>query len=183
MVKYVFHYLNVRGLGECARLILHYAGCEFEDHRMEFAELNKDELPFGKVPVLEVDGKKLPESFAINRYLAKQTGLGGSDDFESAEIDSIAYLWKDFLDAILPFILVVMGRRKGDKEQMREEHLNPALNHYIPIFERLLKESDNGYLHSSGLSWADFFRFKHHIQLPKVYARRHQQTSDVNRPL
>lgn len=45
-------------------------------------------MPFGKVPVLEVDGKKVDQSTAICRYLAKQCDLAGKNDWESLEIDS-----------------------------------------------------------------------------------------------
>lgn len=44
--------------------------------------------PFGQVPILEVDGKKVCQSVAITRYLAKQCGLAGKDDWEALEIDS-----------------------------------------------------------------------------------------------
>lgn len=44
-------------------------------------------MPFGKVPVLEIDGKKVSQSAAISRYLAKQYGLAGKNDWESLEID------------------------------------------------------------------------------------------------
>lgn len=44
-------------------------------------------MPFGKVPVLEIDGKVLNQSIAICRYLAKKARLAGSDEWESMLID------------------------------------------------------------------------------------------------
>lgn len=44
-------------------------------------------MPFGKVPILEIDGKVLNQSTAITRYLAKKAGLAGNDDWESLLID------------------------------------------------------------------------------------------------
>lgn len=44
-------------------------------------------MPFGKVPVLEIDGKVVNQSMAISRYLAKKAGLTGNDEWESLLID------------------------------------------------------------------------------------------------
>lgn len=46
-------------------------------------------MPFGQVPVLEIDGKKVHQSIAICRYLAKQVKLAGDNDWENLEIDAI----------------------------------------------------------------------------------------------
>lgn len=46
--------------------------------------------PFGHVPVLEVDGKQLSQSVTIARYLAKQHGLAGRNDWEQALADMYA---------------------------------------------------------------------------------------------
>lgn len=46
--------------------------------------------PFGHVPVLEVDGKQLSQSVTIARYLAKQFGLAGRNDWEQALADMYA---------------------------------------------------------------------------------------------
>ena len=52
--------------------------------------------PFGKAPVLEVDGKQIHQSAAICRYLAKQLDLNGSNDWEALEIDAIVDTFTDF---------------------------------------------------------------------------------------
>jgi len=52
--------------------------------------------PFGKSPILEVDGKKTHQSAAICRYLGKQLGLNGSNDWEALEIDAIVDTITDF---------------------------------------------------------------------------------------
>lgn len=46
-------------------------------------------MPFGQVPILEIDGKVIHQSMAITRYLAKLVKLVGKDDMEALEIDSV----------------------------------------------------------------------------------------------
>lgn len=53
-------------------------------------------MPFGQMPVLEFDGKKVHQSVAICRYLAKQVGLSGANDFENLEIDMVVDTINDF---------------------------------------------------------------------------------------
>ena len=54
-------------------------------------------MPFGQGPVLEVGGKHLAQSYAIARYLARQHGLAGENDWEQAQVDMYADCIKDFM--------------------------------------------------------------------------------------
>lgn len=53
--------------------------------REEWAAL-KPQMPFGQVPVLEVDGKYLAQSKAIEMYAARLTGLYPTDTWEAAQV-------------------------------------------------------------------------------------------------
>jgi glutathione S-transferase len=54
-------------------------------------------MPFGQVPVLEVDGSKLlAQSHTIARYLARRHGLAGKNDWENALADSYVACIQDF---------------------------------------------------------------------------------------
>lgn len=46
-------------------------------------------MPYGQVPVLEVDGKKMGQSIAICRYAAQLAKLDGDNAVENLEIDGV----------------------------------------------------------------------------------------------
>lgn len=92
MVHYKLVHLDSRGPAEAIRLILIHEGIEFEDVRIPRSDLSQHKIskgiirpvgvsmlvsdaPFGSLPYLEVDGKRLPESYAICRYLARKFGM------------------------------------------------------------------------------------------------------------
>lgn len=54
-------------------------------------------MPFGQVPVLEVDGKLLAQSGAICRYLALQVGLAGKSEWDQAQVDMYADAVRDLM--------------------------------------------------------------------------------------
>lgn len=43
-------------------------------------------MPYGQMPVLEVNGVKLSQSRAIERFLAKKFDLAGKDEWEQAKV-------------------------------------------------------------------------------------------------
>uniref|UniRef100_A0A915EBP3 glutathione transferase n=1 Tax=Ditylenchus dipsaci TaxID=166011 RepID=A0A915EBP3_9BILA len=111
---------------------------------------------YGKVPVLEVDGKPLAESFAIFRYLAKQYGLLGKDDWEQAKVDEFSNVHKDIATEIGAYIRVYAGYGQGDKEQLYKDVFLPGMQKYLPLYVKTLKESGSGFVAKSGLTWVDF---------------------------
>ncbi|KAH7716491.1 Glutathione S-transferase 1 [Aphelenchoides avenae] len=159
MLKYKLYYVDVRNLGEPIRLILHYAKQPFEDYRCPVGEWPqvKPKMPLGRVPVLEVDGKMIPESYAICRYLAREFGIAGKDAFEEALVDAYADWFKDFNHEAEPWLKAMLGYGEGDKEHLKKTVLEPAVGKFAPQLEGILRKSKSGFLVDSGVTWADFF--------------------------
>lgn len=55
------------------------------------------EVPFGKLPLLEIDGEVFHQSTAILRYLAIEAGLSGNNALENFQIDMIVAAFGDFV--------------------------------------------------------------------------------------
>jgi len=152
---YKLSYFNVKALAEPIRFLLSYGGIEFEDHRFENDEWPqvKPTTPFGKSPILEVDGKKTHQSAAICRYLGKQLGLNGSNDWEALEIDAI-------VDTITDFRAQIALYHYEQDEAIKEKKFGPLKSETIPFymskFEEVVTKND-GHLVGGKLTWADFF--------------------------
>ncbi|XP_039607053.1 hematopoietic prostaglandin D synthase-like isoform X3 [Polypterus senegalus] len=98
MYNYKLTYFNMRGRAELARYIFAYAGMKYEDIRVEWKDWPeiKQTIPFEKLPIMEVDGIIIPQSLAIARYLAKETGLAGATSLEEAQTDALVDCMNDF---------------------------------------------------------------------------------------
>lgn len=113
-----------RGLAEITRLILAEAGVKYEDVRLtqdewknklkvsqkrgmlraartiaHFVCALQESTPWGQMPLLEVDGKVLAQSAAINRFLAREHGLYGANNWEAGQIDSVLDALQDAFKA------------------------------------------------------------------------------------
>ncbi|KAJ3159137.1 hypothetical protein HDU86_002039 [Geranomyces michiganensis] len=82
-------YFDFRGKGEALRVALSVAGLPFVDERLTDAEWasRKESMPFGQLPVLEIDGKQLSQQQAILRYVGRLGGLYPEDQLEAATVD------------------------------------------------------------------------------------------------
>ena len=84
-----FDFDGSRGL-EC-RLALKVAGVDFDDVRVNRAQWLdlKPTLPYGALPVLDVDGSRLPHSTAILTYVGRTHGLHPSDPLTAAKHEAL----------------------------------------------------------------------------------------------
>ncbi|KAK6039743.1 glutathione S-transferase protein [Cooperia oncophora] len=115
-------------------------------------------MPFGQLPVLEVDGKQLPQSYAIVRYLARKFGrFAGKNEWEQAQVDAIADQHKDFLNEARPYFKILMGMDKGDPETAAKEIFEPAQRKYFEMITKILKQNKSGYLVGDSLTFADLY--------------------------
>jgi glutathione S-transferase len=173
MASYHLQYFNVRGLAETARFMFAVAKQEYVDARFSFSIDMKDGAPDfstmkrpefdaakasgeldasgGKVPLLTVDGEKIGQSKAIERYLAKALGLAGSSDVEAAQIDALSETVRDIKDSY--------QKAKGDaatKDKFFAEDLPAALG----LMEKSLPAGSGPWLIGSNISYADITVFQ-----------------------
>ncbi|CAH1407833.1 unnamed protein product [Nezara viridula] len=164
MPEYKLTYFNVKGFGEPIRFILSYMGKEFQDNRVSFEEWPqlKGKAPFGKLPILEIDGKVLHQSLAILKYLASQAGLSGKNAEEDVEIDMIVGAYGDLAAEVGRFMRT---ENPSEKEKLKETLIKETIPFYMSKFEAVLKKN-GGYMANGKLSWADLLVVGHSSSLP-----------------
>ncbi|CAK9795445.1 Glutathione S-transferase [Anthophora quadrimaculata] len=152
MPTYKLTYFPVAALGEPIRFLFNYAGIPFEDDRFNRDDWPKIKptTPFGQVPVLEVDGKKVAQSVAISRYLAKKCGLAGKDDWEALEIDSTVDTIHDIRSKLGAYHYETNEEAKAAKEKLAKE----VVPFYLERLDAQVK-NNGGYFVGGALSWAD----------------------------
>uniref|UniRef100_A0AC34RSS1 Glutathione S-transferase n=1 Tax=Panagrolaimus sp. JU765 TaxID=591449 RepID=A0AC34RSS1_9BILA len=157
---YKLYYFDVRYYAEPIRLMLTAAGKDFEEINWTMDEWlagKKKESPTGKAPWLEVDGRVIPESFAIYRFLANRYGFAGKDEFEKARVDWSADFFRETTFPSWEFFRVKAGRLPGDPDKIYQEKALPALKTAYDQVQKLLEESGSGFIVPSGLTWADLY--------------------------
>ncbi len=150
------YYFDIKGKGECIRLICAYAGLKLDDHRFEsrdqfLAMKNSSLLPFGQVPMLEVDGKAtMVQSTAIMRYLGKLAGLYPMDDHILAQkVDAIM---DQATDVFTGSTVLTYGLRYAvdlspeAKEKSYEIYNETVLPGHLKRAERVIESSSTGWI-------------------------------------
>lgn len=70
-------------------------------------------MPFGVLPVLEIDGKPISQSNAVARYLARQHNLTGKDEWESMMCDVLVDTLGDLKQCWCLFLSTYMSETVG----------------------------------------------------------------------
>ncbi|CAL2033621.1 hypothetical protein CAEBREN_14956 [Caenorhabditis brenneri] len=160
MPLYKLTYFDARGYAEPARILFKLAGVPFEDKRITHEsgewETLKDKTPFGKIPVLSVDGFDIPQSVAITRYLANKFGYAGKTPEEQAWADAIVDQWKDYMNTFSQlWIAQRAGKPAEEIAKISSEVAMPARDAFFKIIDGLLEKSKSGFLIGDGLTFAD----------------------------
>jgi glutathione S-transferase len=125
------------------RIVLHEKGIDFDVHEVDLS--NKDEeflsvSPYGKVPVVAIDGITLYESNVVNEYLDEVHEIPRLMP-ANPEQRALARSWMAFADDyFFPFILRV---RMGSQRGFSEEQIQEAKEKLQDALSRLERQLDN----------------------------------------
>lgn len=99
------HYFGGRGLADQIRWMLAASNVDFcqktISSREKFLEMAGCQLPFGQLPLLQIDGIEIVQSQAAVRYLARRAHLAGTSSQDALKCDMIAEAIRDVLSLLL----------------------------------------------------------------------------------
>uniref|UniRef100_A0A383VC85 Glutathione S-transferase n=1 Tax=Tetradesmus obliquus TaxID=3088 RepID=A0A383VC85_TETOB len=158
MVKII--YFGIPGRAEVARLTAAIGKIEHEDKRVDFEEWQKLKqegwAPFGQLPVLEVDGKYLAQSAAIDRYLAQRAGLLPADPWKAAQADQAYFFCEDVWQTLYPSFKI---KDPEEKVKARQELLAGALADKLKLLSKVIEGRAGKFLTGGELSHGDLAVF------------------------
>lgn len=152
MSTYKLHYFDSPGYGEPIRIIFAQAGVKFEDVRYSREQWSneKQKMPFGRMPVLEVDGIKIAGSLNILRYLGVKFGMAGKDEVANGVLGGASDNIHDIGNIFMKMYAAPNDEERGKIAQEFKEKSGP------PMLKTLQKHVKNGHINGSEtLSWVD----------------------------
>ncbi|CEL93412.1 unnamed protein product [Vitrella brassicaformis CCMP3155] len=153
-------YFDIKARGEPIRLCFAIAGIDFDDVRIGRDELSalKEEpgkLPFGQLPVVEIDGKRLAQTLACCMYVGKKAGLVPTDDWELAKMFEFI---GGVEDTQMKITMSIYEQDADKKKKMREDLATTTLPKWFGFLDSLaVQNGSNGYAVGSKLSLADLW--------------------------
>jgi len=167
-------YFNARGRAELSRWIMAHGGIAYTDERIEQQDWpeKKKSIPGGKLPVLMVDGKPLPQSLAIARYVARLADLVPQDPLEAAYCDALT----DTLSEVAAAGIKIKFSSKSEEEKKTEFKEEFFPNVMKPALERLEKRlSEREWFISDKITWAD-------LMISLLFGEVHKKKAELLEP-
>jgi len=145
-------YVQGRGLCEPIRFLLYYCGVTIQEvfltKKEELQALNNgNQLFYQQLPLIEMDGKKLVQSGATMRYIARKYNMYGVNDKERYIIDLIYEGTRDARTPLSAF------QHHKDIDKLKQDF---KMDRYLGKWEDYLskKEGKNAFF-TSNVSFAD----------------------------
>ena len=156
-VSATLYYFAGRGKADQIRWLLAASEITFAQKvitsREQFLKMAERQLPFGQLPLLQIDGLELVQSQAIVRYIARRGNLCGNNSRDEVKCDMIAETCNDILSQALqaPF-------RKNDGKEQAETHLKAMRVHWEKFGSRLeavIAANGGAFMVGNELTYAD----------------------------
>ncbi|KAK3288819.1 hypothetical protein CYMTET_3717 [Cymbomonas tetramitiformis] len=166
---YELLYFDARGAAETSRILFAVSGVQYEDSRYKFSFVEgkpkvedrhaedkaagRFEANLDRLPVLKVNGSAIGQSKAIERYLAQEFGLAGSNSIQAAQIDAYCEHVRD--------ISTAYGKERGSPFAPMSDETKEKIEKWFAEtlpgwFERLEKATGpDGFAVGEKLSLAD----------------------------
>ena len=144
-------YFDGRGHGQRIRYALASSGVKWNEVLLKepgSMDSVRPSCTFGQVPLLEIDGLKLSQSWAIVRYLARRQG--GLEAAEEALADTCAEQVRDFYEAA-GFLMYGWGDVSSARTRIYQ-----ACSRFLPTFETYLVAHQRSFLVKDEPCWVDF---------------------------
>lgn len=151
------YYFAGRGLADQIRWMLAATNVTFTQKtvsdRAKLLKMTERQLPFGQIPLLQIDGLEIVQSQAAVRYLAKRANLIGINSEEEVKCDMVA-------EAVRDLLMLVVGSpfKRAKSVEEKNAHIKLMKEKWAFVgarFEAILITNNKENMVGKGLTYAD----------------------------
>lgn len=148
-------YFDTKGFAESIRLAFHIGGIPFEDCRIKYDSWKdlKSSIPFGQLPVLEIDGDIVTQSSALLHYAGTIAKIHPADPMQALKIDEICGIVTDLRWKIAGSIQEEDEARKAAMRKKLAEEFIP--NWSVNLEKHFTSRGLNEFVTGKSLTIAD----------------------------
>merc|ERR1712088_256373 len=112
----------------------------------------KPTIPWNQLPMLEYDGKKIVQSIAMARFIAREYGLSGKNNFEAAQADMLVDCMSDIQNKFGP---IFREKDEAKKKEMTEKFMKEDIPPFMKNLAQALKDNGGQWLVGGDVTYAD----------------------------